>query len=291
MRTWLYYTGQSWGHRVNFRPHEVFLGVFLTIAVFAMGTLFAPWHQPGPTLNSEFWTAKLTDWLLAALTALLVLFTYRLWKSTEKLWSAGEKQIEVSGKMAEVADRQLAIVGLQTDIQQKQHAVGRLQYFATHRPRLRVRHVTIKNGEVMKDQTFFFDHDAKIGGYLVVVNGGGSPADIIETRYRIFATRTGLPPEAPYDDDYRSDLLIAGQTLEAGESCVCPIADKLNMPFETEMGRTLHQFERGGWSLFVMGQIRYQDQGGAERFMAFCRERKSDGRFRAVDDPDYEFED
>lgn len=36
--------------------------------------------------KSEFWAAKLTDWLLAAFTFFLVLFTYRLWKSTENLW-------------------------------------------------------------------------------------------------------------------------------------------------------------------------------------------------------------
>src|SRR4051812_47065661 len=36
--------------------------------------------------KSEFWSAKLTDWLLAVFTFFLVAFTYRLWKSTENLW-------------------------------------------------------------------------------------------------------------------------------------------------------------------------------------------------------------
>lgn len=306
---------------------EVLLGILLAVAIFAMGMLFAPSYQPSPAAKNQsqqteataqdhagskpstaestkadqghekqesksaFWSAKLTDWLLAALTGLLVLFTYRLWKSTDKLWTAGEKQIEISGKMAEVADRQLAIIGHQTDIQMKQHAIGRLQYLATHRPRLHVRHVTITTGKVMPNMpTFHFGHEAK-NGYLVVVNGGGSRADIIETRYRIFATKSGLPPEAPYDDDYRTDLLIPAQSLEIGESCVCKISDKLVMPFDADMGQPIDQFEREGWSLYVMGQIRYQDEGGAERFMAFCRVRQSNGRFHAVDDPDYEYED
>jgi hypothetical protein len=38
----------------------------------------------------------LSDWALVAFTGLLVLFTYRLWKSTEKLWSAGKDQIELA---------------------------------------------------------------------------------------------------------------------------------------------------------------------------------------------------
>jgi hypothetical protein len=67
--------------------------------------------------NSEFWTAKLTDWLLALFTLFLVVFNYRLWKSTEKLWSAGEKQIGIGSQMAGIAEKQLAILALQTDIQ------------------------------------------------------------------------------------------------------------------------------------------------------------------------------
>jgi hypothetical protein len=43
--------------------------------------------------------------------------------------------------------------------------------------------------------------------------------------------------------------------------------------------------------MYVMGQIRYRDSGGADRFMGFCRERGTDGRFRAVDDADYEYQD
>jgi hypothetical protein len=53
----------------------------------------------------------------------------------------------------------------------------------------------------------------------------------------------------------------------------------------------LRQFERGGWKIYVMGQIQYQDEGGHDRFMGFCRLWGSDGRFHVVEDPDYEYED
>jgi hypothetical protein len=51
------------------------------------------------------------------------------------------------------------------------------------------------------------------------------------------------------------------------------------------------QFERGGWKIYVMGQIRYQDEGGRDRFMGFCRVGDGKSGFVAVDDPDYEYED
>jgi hypothetical protein len=229
--------------------------------------------------------------ITAIATVFIARFTFTLKQSTDRLWEAGEKQIGISSQMSDIASQQVQMTGLQVDIQEKQHEVGRLQFLVTHRPHLRIRHVTIETGARTKDSTFFFGHDATIEGYLVVVNSGGSAAEIIETRYRIFATKTGLPTEPPYDDDFRSDLLIVGQTLRVGESCINRISDTLIMPFDERLGRPTHQFENEGWSLYVMGQIRYKDQGRAERFMAFCRERKSDGRFRAIEDPDYEYED
>jgi hypothetical protein len=53
--------------------------------------------------TQQFFSAKLTDWLLAILTFFLVLFTYRLWRSTDKLWAAGEKQIAVARDSADAA--------------------------------------------------------------------------------------------------------------------------------------------------------------------------------------------
>jgi hypothetical protein len=48
--------------------------------------------------RGEFWTAKLTDWLLAAFTLALVFFTYKLVQSTNRLWLAGERQIGLAGR-------------------------------------------------------------------------------------------------------------------------------------------------------------------------------------------------
>jgi hypothetical protein len=207
---------------------------------------------------------------------------------------AAERQSVTMRQMADIADKQLSITGLQTDIQQKQHAVARLQFLATHRPRLRIRHVSISDPAFfIGHPTMFFNHGGEIKGGLVVVNVGGTKATIIESRYRIFFSKDGLPVTAPYESDFHN-LLLAGQSLDIGESCATPIMDKIIMD-PPAPGREdeveLPAFERGGWKIYVMGQIRYKDEGGAHRFMGFCRLQESDGRFRAIDDPDYEYDD
>jgi hypothetical protein len=55
----------------------------------------------------EFWSAKLSDWALVGFNGLLVLYTFRLWKSTEKLWKAGESQIKLAGRSADIAQASL----------------------------------------------------------------------------------------------------------------------------------------------------------------------------------------
>ena len=52
----------------------------------------------------------------------------------------------------------------------------------------------------------------------------------------------------------------------------------------------LSAFDGGGWKIYVMGHIQYQDEGGHDRFMGYEPGDGTSG-FRAVDDPDYEYED
>ena len=70
------------------------------------------------------------------LTLAIALFTWQLRvatvglnESTKKLWKAGETQI--------------ALFGRQTDLAEKQHGLQREEYFASHRPRLSIRRVSI----------------------------------------------------------------------------------------------------------------------------------------------------
>jgi hypothetical protein len=189
------------------------------------------------------------------------------------------------------ASHSVNITALQTDIQKKQHEIGRLQFLATHRPKLHIRHVAIDDGTHIGHPTIFFKDGAEVRGGLSVVNVGGSSAIIISSRYRIYCTTTGLPAsKAPYEERSHN-LLCPSQVLKIGESCAAPISDTLEMFTNASDGPDLRAFDKEGWRLFVMGDIRYQDEGGADRFMGFCRERGSDGRFHVIEDPDYEYQD
>lgn len=169
--------------------------------------------------------------------------------------------------------------------------LSRNEFTATHRPKLKVRHVRLRESVALP--TAFFNHGEDIDGSIVVVNVGGTKAKIVDSRYRIFFSQESvLPISTPYDRDYQT-LFEIGHSLDVGESRTAPIVDKVIMkPAPPGIDVELRQFERGRWKLYVMGWIRYQDEVGADRFMGFCRLRNNeDGRFRAVDDPDYEYED
>ena len=227
-----------------------------------------------------------SELVTALATVAIAAFTLTLWKSNEKA-------TKLTQRMSVIARRQFLISAQQTDIQRKQHALGRLQFFATQRPRLQIRHVAVVHqGKTIGHPTLFFEHGATVKGGLSVVNMGGSDATILDSRYRIFFSKTGLPVEAPYDTDFRTNLIFSNVVLRVGESCATPIEDKIIMDAPDKNGtRDIRAFDREGWEIYVMGWIRYRDDGGAEQFMGFCRKRQSDGRFRSVQDPDYEWED
>jgi hypothetical protein len=179
----------------------------------------------------------------------------------------------------------------QVDTAVKQAEIAQLQHLATHRPHLRVRHVSVVTADHIGHPTIFFSHGRKIKGGLAVVNVGGTRAKIVESRYRIFFSKEGLPKSAPYDESF-NNLLLAGQVLDIGESCAIPISDEIIMePPPAGADLELRKFEREGWKIYVMGQIRYQDESGNDRFMGFCRVGDGKSGFRAVNDPDYEYED
>ena len=230
------------------------------------------------------------DVLIAVGGLLVAWFTFTLRRSTDHLWeetkkggvtterlaAAAEAQSSVSAQLATAAGQQVAIQAAQTDIQKKQHAIGRLQFLAQHRPRLKVRHVQLR----MSDNKIYGAGDKAEGG-LVVVNAGTTKATIIDSRFLILICDDGLPVEAP-DFSNAPELLVRDHVMDIGESCAVPITNIFDREFNTAVPSHV---------IYVIGQIRYEDEGGVQRFMGFGRRRTSDGRFRPIDDPDYEYED
>jgi hypothetical protein len=128
----------------------------------------------------------------AVAAGIIAWFTITLAGATERLWKAGEKQ-------SQILSQQTAILGTQGDTAVKQKEIARLQYLATHRPHLRVRHVSVVTAHHIGHPTIFFSHGAEIRGGLAVVNE--------ESRYRIFFSKDGLPLAAPYDETFHNLLL------------------------------------------------------------------------------------
>jgi hypothetical protein len=232
------------------------------------------------------WIDRNHDNIGAASTAIIAIFTFSLWFATRGLRSAARGQITEAKGLAVIAQRQIVIQGIQTQTLMKQHLI-------TNRPRLRVRHVSVVTAEHIGLPTLFFDHRNKIDGVLVVVNVGGTAARIVESFYHVYFSQGDLPMISPLEDVKRRQLLIPeGQIIGIGESRSCPIPDIIIMkPNPDPEATTIMQFDSGGWKIYVMGQIRYQDDGGHDRFMGFCREGDGKSRFRAVDNQDYEYED
>jgi hypothetical protein len=142
-----------------------------------------------------YWFDKASPVITALATVAVAAFTWTLYKSSEALGS-------ISGKTAEIAEKQIAISALQTDIQKKQHAVGRLQFLAEHRPRLRIRHVCLTADMNAPGTVSVYRTGDIIDGGLSVVNVGGSSATVLRSTYRIFMSQNGLPLRSPLDVAY-----------------------------------------------------------------------------------------
>jgi hypothetical protein len=222
---------------------------------------------------------EFVNWLgpavTAIATALMVYVTYLL--------------VKLGREQAEAAGRQLAISGQQADIQLKQQQIERLQFLATHRPWLTIRNVEIRRPT---DDGPLFEPDQPINGWLVVVNTGAAKATIISTEYRFFASYKGLPMAPPLDADKVKRLIFdVPHEMAPHESYRTDIE-------HVALGPKIRNILLGGPDhLYVMGAIRYSDEGEAEHWMGFCRRYITgevvigEGRFVPEDNSDYEYQD
>jgi hypothetical protein len=209
---------------------------------------------------------EIANWLSPALTALA---TIAIGYFTWTIWHSGEDTTKLVKKQADIAEA---------------------QHLAEHRPHLRVRHVFLGTPQVPLHSP---NINSEISGGLVVVNVGGTKAKIVDSRYLIHFARTqnGLPMHSPLDDSWTEIFARNSSDLGIGESRSFGIVGNVSVePIETARS-TFISFGNNEWTVYVMGQIQYQDDGENDRFMGFCRRWSGNGTFEAVPDPDYEYED
>jgi hypothetical protein len=169
----------------------------------------------------------------------------------------------------------------------------RTEQISNYRPRLRVRNIVVMAANpALVQRMGIIQPNKPVQGQLFVVNVGGSVANIIESHCIVFWGGRGLPMRRPYEGQNGNNS-IAATRLEAGQSM-----PGLFISTELIEGDHLPQIGTkiiGGLQLWVMGWIEYADDRGIKRRTSFCREFEKrngagDGRFYAINDPDYEHE-
>ena len=223
--------------------------------------------------------------LLAGGTGGLVYYGFKQASDAKRAIAASEKAAKAAETAAAAAETQTAITANQTDILAKQHAVGRLDFLATHRPKLRVRNVVIVPIEDATHSPTLLMSDELIEGALFVSNYGDSVANIDEMLIKVFWTNSELPMRRPYEQEV--GVQITDRSVRPGT------AQQFNFKSDKAIGnRDSNDILTGqNCRLFVMGWFSYKDEGDVQRRTAFCRKYDPpSGRFRRVDDPDYEHE-
>lgn len=232
--------------------------------------------------------------ILAFVTGRLWIATRDLAKSTEDLAKGAEDQAlemklarALAKRSIDLQEKQFALADRQCNLAEKQHDTERMRLLAEHRPRIAIRSIgiTMANGQL-------FQRGRRVTGSMVIVNVGGSPAQIRQAEYRFFWGRSGLPMVPPLSDNEVTPLWGAVRLprfMVAHESCLLPI--KSDRPFDEDADAVLNG---NGVFIYLMGVVLFADSDLQERWMGFCRKyviRRGERRFVPVDNPDYEYED
>jgi hypothetical protein len=208
----------------------------------------------------------------AVCAALLVVITYLLVcvGRTQAGWM--EKQAEWMGKTNMIYDDQKKLLRQQTIL--------------AHRPRIRVRYVTVP--EQLRPNEF-------VQVELTLANVGGSTATIEKSNFTVWINSCSTTPwrklnhtPEPYEGSQSFFQTGGGTILEAGWS-TNPFAQKSAIPLTQDQYLAILGLRE---TVYAVGFIHYRDDVSQYHKTAFCRRLDyQNGRFIAVKDADLEFED
>lgn len=152
------------------------------------------------------------------------------------------------------------------------------EFIATNRPRVGIRKLELN---------FAWERDKPAEANLTIVNRGDSNAHIRIAHGILYFRSPDSGPGFRYEfDEYQGTIEGCPTDLPAGASKIVKIKS-------TDTKETADRRLNGKWFIYAAGQIIYTDEMGTRRTTAFLREFKTgiDWVFRAVNDPDYEYED
>jgi hypothetical protein len=209
------------------------------------------------------WLAAFTG-LLTVVSAVQGIFLFRADRTARIAAEAARDTAIKIGLTAELAEKQMLLYGRQTDIIEKQHAIGRMQFIATHRPLLRVRYFVRMPAA-----------DGQIVVRLTIANVGSSQARLQKSGGLACLVPPTTVPLPPYGDLMQ---IMDPTTFEPGAAfpgTITGVEDRTR-----------------GVILRVYGYLSYADILDNIRTTAFCRHLNTSlSRFEIVNDPDLEYED
>jgi hypothetical protein len=218
------------------------------------------------------WLALFTGFLFLVAVLQAAFFWWQL-REMGRAGIATRRAAEAAEKSAETAQQQIAL--------------ARNEFFATHRPRIRVKHLLITN-DIWQGEPIIVDlWCINTGTGIAIMNQAG-------IRYHVVRNDHALPIEPRIHGS-----LILGQTqLQTGLNYEIP---------NINIGRILTpqenaDIQQGRSKLYCVGFISYLDGATPPRLRitGFCRvlkfplnttARVDNTRFRRFRDPDYEYED
>lgn len=215
--------------------------------------------------------------ILAIATIVLAIFTFKLWSETKNLREGADHQAK---EVATQNTRQLSIAGRQLRLLTEQEKLQRLQFLATHRPKVLVRRIEFVRAEGGPEMVRY-----------TVQNIGSNRCEIIKTSATIWR-----PKERelwPSSNDYgrvREDPI----ELNGGESKASTNSPSRELLAELafDFGYVKANGSGDGGRTFFIGFLKYKDDAGVVRETGFLRrfiwETSS---FVVVQHPDYEYQD
>jgi hypothetical protein len=253
------------GMRVKLKANipEIVLGVFLTVAVFAMGITFQSSRTPvasekahqstdqrsGPP-TPEYSADKTTDWLLVGLNLFLVISTLLLWKANNR-----------SAKIAALALSELEIPFVALKVTD---------------PGIRIE-ITI-NGEPVPF------HGPKMD--FCFANHGRTPATLTQLKTALVAAKIGKFPDIVDPNKVGKNYPFG---VMVGPNDTSQPSTRFFRDFISEGEK--HAFENGELELFLIGFVKFTDIFRSKYTLGFCAkfDRKG-GRFVLEGESGYNYQ-
>ena len=183
------------------------------------------------------------------------------------MWIATQKVAQDSQAAIDAANRNAASAAAQVELAQK-------QFIATHRPRLRVRYVTITSSTLPVND--------KISASIKISNIGESTAIILKIGFDIFTQISPLESGIAFATVYAEPKLIRPMELPPGSTIDIPVKS-YGILNQSEITFIISK----NIPLLAFGQINYSDGVNIIRNTNFIRKYDINiNRFRKLDDND-----